>query len=310
MFEQSYTWVVTGGAGFIGTHMVRELLKQKQRVVVLDNVADVHAAALAPLLREIRFIRGDVRDFDAVLNALKGADYALHLAALVSVPESVDNPQKTMDVNVCGTSNVLLAARVQRVKRVLLASSCAVYGNNPAIPYTEDSKVDIQSPYALSKYMGTRLCKMYWDLYGVETVALRYFNVYGPGQSAQSSYAAVIAKFIDLARRGQPFTIEWDGRQTRDFTFVQDIVNATLLAAIKGTPGEIYNVASGKSCSLLELLEHLDRLNGTALPRVFLDKRKGDVKNSSADISKIGALGFIPRTSLQEGLKIMWESFR
>lgn len=306
LLPQSYTWLVTGGAGFIGSHLVKTLLQHGQRVRVLDNFSSGFAANLAPFQDHIDLFTADIRNAESVRQALEGVDYVLHHAALVSVAESVEKPLQTLDINVQGTANVLQAAREAGVKRVVFASSSAVYGNGKDMPYTENSPVDCQSPYALSKQTGAELCQLYTRLYGLETVSLRYFNVFGPGQNPHAAYAAVIAKFMQFARLGQPLHIDGNGRQSRDFVYIDDIVQANLLAARKAQPGEIYNVASGKTYSLLQLADLIEKVSGRPLPRVFGPRRAGDVDLSAADISKFCAQGYRPGVSLEEGLRRLW----
>lgn len=300
------TCLITGGAGFIGSHIARTLINNGQKVIVFDNFSSGRMENLASVADKINLIKGDICDFKALLSSFKGVDYVFHHAALVSVPQSVRDPLQTWQINVQGTANVLEAARRAGVKRVMFACSSAIYGNGPDLPYKETAPKDCQSPYALSKLMGLELCRHYTQVYGVETVSLIYFNVFGPGQNPDSPYAAVIAKFMQLAAEGKPLGIDWDGRQSRDFVHVRDVVQANLLAALKGVPGEAYNVARGETCSLLELADLLDNISGQKLPRVFRPKREGDVKLSSADITKIRALGYAPAVSLAEGLTEMW----
>lgn len=302
----SCKWLVTGGAGFIGSHLVKELVRQGQQVVVFDDLSGGNLQNLSSVADKIAFIRGDICDYAAVLKACEGVDYILHHAALVSVAESVEKPLDTEKINVQGTLHVLEAARRQKVKRVVFASSSAVYGNRPELPYKETTLPDCQSPYAWSKQVGAELCQLYTKVYGVETVALRYFNVFGPGQNPNSAYAAVIAKFMQLAAEGKPLGIDWDGLQSRDFVNVADVVQANLLAALKGVAGGIYNVASGRTYSLLQLADTIEKISGQKLDRVFRPKRAGDVRLSAADITKIKQLGFAPSVSLEEGLREMW----
>ncbi len=299
-------WLITGGAGFIGSHLVKELVRAGQRVCVLDNFSSSSKENLSSVLRDIRLQEGDIRSLPALLEAAREADVILHHAALVSVPKSLQNPQETAEINIQGTQNVLEAARRNGVKRVVFASSCAVYGNGTQIPYKETAATDCLSPYALSKQAAEELCQFYTRVYGLETAILRYFNVFGPGQEADCAYAAVVAKFMQLARRGEPLLIDGDGRQERDFIHVADIVRANLLAADKALPGEIYNVGRGQSVSLLELAAVMERVCGRPLQRLFRPKRAADVRISRADISKISALGFRPAVSLEEGLASMW----
>lgn len=304
------TWVITGGAGFIGSHLAKALVARGQRVRIVDDFSSGSAENLRPVAGQVECVRADIRNFAALGPAFAGADYVLHHAALVSVPLSVQKPSETYQINVQGTSNVLEAARRAGVKRVVFAGSSAVYGNGTDLPYKESSARNFKSPYALSKQIGEDLCRLYARSYGLETVTLIYFNVFGPGQSAKSPYAAVIAKFLEWAAQGRPLGIDWNGRQSRDFVHVQDVVQANLLAALSARSGESYNVASGKACSLLELADLLDRISGQKLPRVFRPKRPGDVKLSAADISKIRALGFEPKVSLQDALAEMWAQLK
>jgi len=306
MISKRFHWLVTGGAGFIGSHITKELVRQGQQVTVLDNLSGGTLDNLSSVANNITFINADIRNFSAVLTACKGIDYVFHEAALISVAESMEKPQETAEINVQGTINVLEAAKACGVKRLVFASSAAVYGTRPELPYTENTPTDCQSPYAWSKQVGAELCQLYTRAYNMPAVALRYFNVYGCGQNPNSAYAAVIAKFMKLAAAGEPLGIDWDGLQSRDFVNVADVVQANLLAALKATPGEIYNVASGKTYTLLELADTIEKISGKKLARISRPKRPGDIHESSADISKIMALGFRPSVTLEDGLKEMW----
>lgn len=301
-------WLVTGGAGFIGSHIVRELVHQGQYVGVLDNLSGGKLENLEDVKDKITFIKGDICDFPCLLGACTGVDYVLHLAALISVAQSMEEPQQTAQINVQGTVNVLEAAKQCGAKRVVFSSSAAVYGTRPELPYKETTPIDCQSPYAWSKQVGAQLCQLYTKAYGLEAVALRYFNVFGTGQNPNSAYAAVIAKFMQLAAQNKPLGIDWDGLQSRDFVAVEDVVQANLLAATKGVPGEIYNVASGHTYTLLELANTIEKVSGRKLERVSRPKRPGDVHESSADISKIKQLGYTPSVTLEEGLRAMWKA--
>ena len=306
MLTQTFHWLVTGGAGFIGSHIVKELVHQGQHVTVLDNLSGGKLENLENVKGKITFVQGNICNFSTILNACKGIDYVLHLAALISVAESMAKPQETAQINVQGTANVLEAAKQCGVKRVVFSSSAAVYGTRPELPYKEDTPIDCQSPYAWSKQAGAELCQLYTKAYGLEAIALRYFNVFGTGQNPNSAYAAVIAKFMQLAAENKPLGIDWDGLQSRDFVSVKDVVQANLLVAIKGVPGEIYNVASGRTYTLLELADTIEKISGRKLERISRPKRPGDVHESSADISKIVALGYKPTVTLEEGLTEMW----
>ena len=302
-----YHWLITGGAGFIGSHLAKTLVAQGQIVTVLDNLSGGKLENLLPVQDKIHFIQGDICSFSDVMSAMRGVDYVLHHAALVSVAESMENPQKTTLVNINGTQNVLEAARQNKVRRVVFASSSAVYGNRPDLPYKETTAPDCQSPYAWSKQAGAELCQLYTKAYGLETIVLRYFNVFGTGQNPNSAYAAVIAKFMQLAAEDKPLGIDWDGLQSRDFVHVSDVVQANLLVAQKGVPGEIYNVAGDRTATLLDLANTIEKVSGKKLERISRPKRPGDVHESSADIGKIRSLGFSPKVTLEQGLAEMWK---
>lgn len=307
MLQKKFNWLVTGGAGFIGAHLVRELVHQGQQVVVLDNLLGGKLENLATVQEKIKFIQGDIRDFETIKDVCQQVHYVLHLAALSSVPLSMEQPRQTANVNVHGTINVLEAAHQCGVKRVIFSSSAAVYGTRPELPYNENTPIDCQSPYALSKWMAEQWCQLYHQLYGLETIILRAFNVFGTGQNPNSAYAAVIAKFMQLAVANKPLEIDWDGLQSRDFVSVRDVVQANLLAATKGVAGEIYNVASGRTYTLLELADTIEKVSGRKLERVSRPKRPGDVHKSSADITKICTIGYAPMVPLEEGLREMWQ---
>ena len=309
MFSRSYRWVVTGGAGFIGSHVVKELVRLGQQVTVVDNLSSGSSRNLEEVEGQIQLVRADIRRASALKPAFDGADFVCHYAALVSVAQSVQEPEETMSVNVHGTENVLEAALQAGVKKMIFASSSAVYGNSGDVPYTESSALDFRSPYALSKYMGEKLCRHYTEVFGLHVTLLRGFNVFGPGQNTQTAYGAVVAKFMQAAKEEDPLPICGDGSQIRDFIYVEDAVQACLLAMQKGGAGETYNVASGQTCSLLELAKTFEQVVGHALKKEFLSARAGDVAVSQADISKLRALGFSPRVSLVEGLRRTWEAY-
>ena len=299
------TSLITGGAGFIGSHLAKKLLSLGHKVIVYDNFSSGSLENLKEIKDRIKIIKGDVNDFKTLSKAAKGVDCLYHYAALVSVAQSMEEPAKTHKINTEGTANALEAARLNGVKKVLLASSSAVYGNGKKTPYREDGPTDCRSPYAVSRLIGEELLKTYYKAYGLKTYAVRYFNVFGPGQSPDSPYAAVTAKFLDAVKNGGAFTIDWDGRQSRDFVFVEDVVSATVLVMQKGKPGEVYNIASGKTYTLLRLASLIEALSGKKMKRVFKPKRAGDVKKSAADINKIKKLGFKPAFTLEKGLKAM-----
>ena len=309
MRAQAKKWVVTGGAGFIGSHIIKELVSHGPEVVAVDDFSTGSLSNLSSVQQKIKIVSADICNFSALLKAFQGADYVLHHAALVSVPRSVEEPQLTWQINVSGTLNVLEAARQAGVKRVVFASSCCVYGTSSK-PCKETSPKRPGSPYALSKQIGEELCRFYTQMYGLETVCLCYFNVYGAGQNPNGAYAAVIAQFLQRALNGEPVRIDGTGRQSRDFIAVEDVARANILAARKGVPGETYNVACGKSYSLLALLRLIEQTTHQKLARTFAPSRAGDVRTSSADISKISRLGFTPRVTLKTGIARLWRSLK
>lgn len=299
---------ITGGAGFIGSRLAEKLAEKGHKVIVYDNFSSGDIKNLSAIKTKIKIVKGDITDFKKLKQAIKGADYVYHHAALVSVAQSMEEPAQTHKINIEGVNNVLEAARLNGVKRVLLASSSAVYGNGKDIPYKETAQTDCRSPYAASKLIGEELLKCYFKAYGLETVCVRYFNVFGPKQNPNSPYAAVIAKFMDLVKRGDAFFIDWDGKQSRDFVFIDDVADATILAMKKGKAGEVYNVASGRTYTLLNLAKEIENISGKKMKRVFKPKRAGDIKKSAADITKIKKLGYKAKVSLREGLKKIFKA--
>lgn len=296
--------LVTGGAGFIGSHLVEALLRQGAAVRALDNFVTGRRENLAGCLSRITLIEGDITDLDTVRRASAGVDYVLHQAALPSVPRSVADPLGSNAANVTGTLNVLIAAREAGVRRVVYAASSSAYGNLDAEYKREDMPPDPRSPYAVAKLAGEHYCRAFTLTYGLETVSLRYFNVFGPRQDPNSQYAAVIPLFITAMLQGQPPSIEGDGYQSRDFTYVDDVVRANLLACTApGVAGEVINIACGGEHTILSVVETLNRLLGTAIAPVFVAPRPGDVRHSRADIGKAGRLlGYRPQVSFEEGL--------
>ena len=296
--------LVTGGAGFIGSHLADALVRRGDRVRLFDNVSSGAWANVAAIADRIEVVEGDLRDAAAVRRAAEGAEVVFHLAADPSVPRSVADPRTCYDVNVTGTLTVLQAAREAGCRRVVFASSCAVYGDDPALPKHEAMLPTPRSPYAAAKLAGEELCRVFARVYGLETVALRYFNVYGPRQDPRGPYASVIPRFIDALRRDEPPTVYGDGEQTRDFVFVDDVVQANMLAAAAPTAsGGIYNVASGRSVTLNRLLANLAGLLGRDAAATHAPARPGDVRHSAAEIAAAqAALGFAPAVSLEDGL--------
>ncbi len=301
--------LITGGAGFIGSHLVRGLFDCGDRVRVLDNLSTGSKANLAGL--DVEFIEGDIRDTAVVQESIKDIDLIFHLAAFISVPGSMEDPVACYDANLNGSLNVLLQAGKAGVRRVVLASSAAVYGESDS-PVAENHPLSPQSPYAASKLAMEQAAKLFSQSFNLETVCLRFFNAYGPRQSPDSPYAAAIPKFIQAMLAGEPATIHGDGRQTRDFVYVRDIVEAMLMAADGDSlDGRVINIAGGKSVPIIELVEILQRFFPETPDPVFGPPRQGDLRFSAADISLAErALGYRPRIDLQEGLEITVEWFR
>jgi len=300
-------YLVTGGAGFIGSNIVREILEQGKEVRVLDNFATGKRENILAYMGKKNFelIEGDLRSFHTVRNAVRGVDYVLHQGALPSVPRSITDPITTNDVNILGTLNVLEAAKEFGVKKVVLASSSSVYGNSAALPKREDMPVAPLSPYALSKYSAERYCQIYYKLYGLNTIGLRYFNVFGKNQDPTSQYSAVIPKFIQAIINDKPPVIFGDGKQSRDFTFVSNNVNANLLACnSESAVGEVINIACGESYTLIELVELINTILNKNIEPVFEKPKKGDVLHSLADITKAKKLlDYKVTVSFKEGLE-------
>lgn len=297
-------YLITGGAGFIGSHLVEELLQRGEQVRVLDNFSTGKRENLEGLTHRLELIEGDIRSYHTVRQAVHGVAYILHQGALPSVPRSINDPITTNEVNVGGTLNLLDAARDAGVKRVVYASSSSVYGANAQVPKREDMTPQPISPYAVSKLTGEHYCQVFSRTYGLETVCLRYFNVFGPRQDPQSAYSAFIPRFAAGILRQQELTIDGDGTQSRDFTYVRNVVEANLLAATTpGVGGEVFNVACGASLSVNEVAAHLAQLCGRPGRLVHGPSRTGDVPHSLADISRAQErLGYRPVVDARQGL--------
>jgi nucleoside-diphosphate-sugar epimerase len=297
-------YLVTGAAGFIGSNIVEELVRRGEAVRALDNLSTGKLANIQPYMDRIDFVQADLTDLDALKEAVAGVDYILHQGALPSVPRSVSDPLLSHESNATGTLKLLIAARDAGVKKVVYASSSSVYGDSPTLPKREEMPTQPQSPYAVNKLAAEEYCKVFTRVYGLPTVSIRYFNVFGPRQDPTSQYAAVIPAFIAAIMAGKRPTIYGDGLQTRDFTHVQNIVHANLLAChTDGADGEAVNVACGERISLLDLMSEINRVLGTDVQPVFDDARLGDVKHSLADISKAERLlGYRPALLFSEGL--------
>jgi UDP-glucose 4-epimerase len=296
--------LVTGGGGFIGSHLAGRLVRNGCEVRVLDNFATGRRENLLPFLDDIELVEGDLQSYERAHTAVRGVDVVFHQAALPSVPRSVQDPLTSNASNVIGTLNVLLAARDSDVRRVVYASSSSVYGANPELPKTEGLAPLPISPYAVAKLAGEGYCRSFHHVYGLDTVSLRYFNVFGPRQDPLSQYAAVIPRFISAALAGRRPTIYGDGEQSRDFTHVDNIVEANLLAmSADGVRGGLYNVAAGERTSVNRLVEELESVTGRHIAPEYVPSRAGEIVHSHADIGRAREeLGYHPVVTFHEGL--------
>jgi len=308
-------YLVTGGAGFIGSHIVEVLLKRKHFVRVLDNFysGKMENLSFAKGNKNFELIRGDIRNFSDCKKAVKGIDFVLHQAALRSVPKSMEDPHSYNEVNIDGTLNMLYASKEAKVKRFVLASSSSIYGETEKFPEKESDFPLLISPYALSKLAGEYYCRIFSLNFGLETVSLRYFNVFGPRQAVDDEYAVVIPKFITCILNNESPPIFGTGKQSRDFTFVRNVVEANLLAtkAGKRAVGEVFNVACGKDVKVMDLVKILNKITGKNIKPVFLPPRPGDVFKTLADTKKIRKiLGFKGKYTFEQGLKITVDYFK
>ena len=298
--------LVTGGGGFIGSNLVRELLERGDTVRILDNFATGNRANLAGLEDDVEIVEGELRSYERVHNAVRGVELVFHQGALPSVPRSVQDPLTTSAVTIEGTLNVLLAARDENVRRVVYASSSSVYGNSGTLPRTESQQPDPISPYAVAKLAAERYCVSFDRVYGLETVALRYFNVFGPRQDPNSQYAAVVPRFIAAIDEGIPVPIHGDGTQSRDFTYVANVVEANLRAGERdGVSGMVLNVATGRQASVNELADAIGAALGKPVEKEYLPVRAGDVRDSWADVGEATrVLGYETTVGLEDGLRL------
>jgi len=298
-------YIVTGGAGFIGCHIVERLSKANKKVTVVDNLSTGKIENIKPFLNKINFVNVDICDRKRLFEIIEKGDIILHQAAIPSVNRSIKDPFLTNKVNVEGTLNLLLVAKEKQAKKVVFASSSSIYGDCVELPKEEKMCSNPKSPYALSKFTAETYISLFYKLYGLETVSLRYFNVFGPRQDPTSEYAAVIPKFIYNILHGKEITIYGDGKQTRDFTYVSNVVDANLLACeSKLAIGQIINIASGEQNSLLDLVNELQVLLSKMPKIIYKEERKGDVKHSFAKIEKAGKLlNYIPTIGFKEGLR-------
>jgi UDP-glucose 4-epimerase len=303
--------LVTGGAGFIGSNLAEELVREGHNVVILDDLSTGKEENLKEFKDSVRFVKGSVTDLELLKDLFRDVECVFHQAAIPSVQRSIEDPVRTNEVNVKGTLNVLVAARDSNVKKVIYASSSSVYGDTPELPKREDMKLNPKSSYAVSKLTGESYCKVFSEVYGLKTVSLRYFNVYGPRQDPYSEYAAVIPMFIRRVLNNQPPIIYGDGEQTRDFTFVKDAVMANILAMENNNAGGVFNIASGKRISINELANEIMEIVDIRLETIHDKPREGDIKHSLGGISKArDKLGYEPKWDLEEGLKETIEYFK
>lgn len=304
------TAIVTGGAGFIGSHLAEELASHDYRVIILDDLSTGKMANIAPILTQgdVQFVPGSITALSLLNKLFQSIDYVFHLAAITSVPRSIENPLASHDVNITGTLNVLTAAKDNKVKKLIYASSSSVYGDTPTLPKKEDMPPKPQSPYAVTKLASEHYCQVFHQAFGLPTVCLRYFNVYGPKQDPGSQYAAVIPKFISRLLQNKPPIIFDDGKQTRDFTFVNDAVEATILAAENDARG-VFNIGTHQRTTINELAQLIAKLMGKDIEPIHQEPRPGDVRHSLADISRARQLGYEPKYTLEQGLKETITSF-
>jgi nucleoside-diphosphate-sugar epimerase len=297
-------YLVTGGAGFIGSNIVEKLLTLGNEVCILDNFSSGRRENIAAFLKDIELVEGDIRDFDTVTKAVARVDYVLHQAAVPSVPRSVADPITSNAVNIDGTLNVLEASRRAGVKRFVMASSSSIYGESEELPKHEAMVPSPLSPYAINKLTDELYCRVFWQLYQFPTVCLRYFNVFGPRQDPKSEYAAVVPRFITALQNDQRPIVYGDGEQSRDFTYIENAVNANLLAAEnEDMVGGVFNCACGEPYTLNQLLDRLRKIIGVDLPAVYDKPRPGDIRHSFAAIDKLKRHGFEPTIGFDEGLK-------
>ena len=303
--------LVTGGAGFIGSNLIKELINQNNFIVCLDDLSHGFERNIKEFLdnKNFIFVKGDIRDLKLINKIIKdySIDYISHQAARCSVPKSIENPILITEINIKGTLNILWAAKESRVKKVVIASSSSIYGDLMKLPKKESMNYDPKSPYAITKIVEELYSKNFYDLYGLKTICLRYFNVYGPKQNPEGDYSAAIPKFINSALSNKSLTIFGDGTQTRDFIFVQDVVNVNISALKKEVIGN-FNIGSGKRISINELAKKIIEITSSKSKIIYLPERKGDLKDSLADISLAKKyLDFNPKYNLEEGLKITTE---
>jgi UDP-glucose 4-epimerase len=305
-------YLVTGGAGFIGSNTVEELVRRGHSVVVLDDLSGGKEENLAEVRTKITFIKGSITDLEAVRRAVQEADYVLHLAARTSVPRSVKDPLETNRTNVDGTLNVLVAARDAKVKRVIFAASSSAYGETPTLPKVETMQPAPISPYGVSKFVGELYAQVFGRVYGLENVSLRYFNVFGPRQDPTSQYSGVLSKFITAFLEDGPIVVYGDGEQSRDFNYVENVVQANLLACeAPNASGKVFNVGTGARFTLNQTLRLLEQIAGKRMEAKYDPPRDGDIRDSQADITQSReTLGYDPQVGFEEGLRRTYDWYR
>jgi nucleoside-diphosphate-sugar epimerase len=308
----SFKYLVTGGAGFIGSHIVKRLVDNGEQVRVIDNLATGKLGRLDAVRSSVEFFEADLADEAVARHAVDGIDYVLHQAAVPSVQRSVQEPLSTNRANVTATLNLLEACRKADVRKFVYAASSSAYGETEVLPKHEEMPAKPRSPYALQKFVGERYCGIYWELYGLETVSLRYFNIFGPQQDPHSEYSAVIPKFITALIANQPITIYGDGEQSRDFTYIDNVVEANLLALVApGAPGKVCNVGCGQRITLNHLVRLLESQLGIGVQVNYAPAKPGDVRHSLADLSRAKAiLGYAPKVMVEEGLRRTIEAMK
>ena len=301
-------YLVTGGAGFIGSNIVDELLRRGHAVTVLDDLSTGKEHNIAHVLAKIEFHKGTITDIDTIRTSCQGVDYIIHLAARTSVPKSVANPLETNQVNIDGALNVLVAARDAKVKRVVFAASSAAYGETPTLPKVETMQPAPISPYGITKYVGELYGQVFHRIYGLETVSIRYFNVFGPRQDPSSQYSGVLSRFMLAALEGKPPVIFGDGEQSRDFTYVDNVVDETLRACeAAGASGQVFNGGTGARITLNQVVALLEKITGRKTKAQYEPPRAGDIRDSQADVTLArNILGYQPLVAFEEGLKRTW----
>ncbi|MDX9702724.1 MAG: SDR family oxidoreductase [Candidatus Auribacterota bacterium] len=308
-------FLVTGGAGFIGSNIVKYILRNDiGSVRIIDDLSSGKMKNIEPVMDSIEFIKGSIEDTKCVEKAVDGVDYVLHLAAIPSVPRSVEHPRMTNDANITGTLNMLIGARDAGVKRFVFSSSSSIYGDSEVMPKVETMTPNPISPYGIHKLTGEYYCKVFYQLYGLQTVSLRYFNVFGPSQDPNSEYAAVIPKFITMVLNDKSPTIFGDGEQTRDFTYVENVIKANLCATqadLGSGYGDVFNIACGTRISLNDLVSSINAILGKNIDPVHLDPRPGDIKHSLAGVKKAAEkLKYTPDISLEKGIEMTIEWYK